>query len=219
MTPRSHPSPAPERPISRRLEDVRAHTGEPSIRAFHARLWEGWGREERLSYEAARKYHYDRDPPVAYLARVCEVFPEVRLEWLATGAGAMLEEDEEARVRFSPRVWHRIEQAEDGFLGGLMVAGWWGLPLTKEVRRRLSFLRFLREGHQEGAREKAAEDVSRALVAPIEALGLDPWAIPDRDAVLECMAGVAQALLGLLPASPHRPEASSVHTPPEEVTP
>ena len=43
--------------------------------------------EGRVSYEAARNYHFDRDPPVSYLIRVSKIF-NVSLEWLATEVGA-----------------------------------------------------------------------------------------------------------------------------------
>jgi hypothetical protein len=56
----------------------------PSLRSFWQRLREGW--DDGVSYEAVRGYHYDREPPAAYLARVAQVFG-VRLEWLITGTG------------------------------------------------------------------------------------------------------------------------------------
>ena len=85
---RAYPNPPPKPGISERLERVRAHMGYQSKRAFWQRLCEGW--DEAVSYEAVRNYHYDREPPPSYLARVVRVFPEVRLEWLVTGAWEML---------------------------------------------------------------------------------------------------------------------------------
>mgnify|MGYP001084718049 CR=1 FL=1 len=82
--------------IPGRLEILRHATGL-SLRAFHARLADGWCEDLSLSYQAARRYHKDRDPPVAYLVRVSEVYPEVRMEWLAAGLLPMWKEKEPER--------------------------------------------------------------------------------------------------------------------------
>lgn len=91
MSNRSHsyPNPDAKHPISARLEKVRAHFDVESKRAFHRRLSDGWG--DSVSYEAVRNYHYDREPPPSYLARVAEVFPDIRIEWLVAGKGEMTE--------------------------------------------------------------------------------------------------------------------------------
>ena len=109
-----NPKPAPEGLISGRLERVRERFEVPSVRAFwvaivglhtneagaDAYTWEHSKRRgyPRVSYEAARTYHYDRDPPVEYLVRVSGVYG-VRLEWLAGfDQGEMTDGDERLRM-------------------------------------------------------------------------------------------------------------------------
>lgn len=95
--PRSSPNPEPQTDLARRLEYVRAQTGHAeSLRAFWTRLTRDWDEDEAVSYEAARRYHWKRDPPVAYLKRVAEVF-DVSLEWLITGRGFAWRAYEEVR--------------------------------------------------------------------------------------------------------------------------
>lgn len=89
------PAPKPVSQMARRLEAVRERFGVPSLRAFHARLVDGWEGPEVVSYEAVRNYHYDRDAPVAYLARVAAVFPGVRLAYLVSGQEPMMEEEQQ----------------------------------------------------------------------------------------------------------------------------
>lgn len=87
------PSPTPTKPMARRLEHVRtSEAGGIPLAEFHRRLCEGWPADlgRPASYEAARTYHYNRDAPAAYLARVAATFG-VRLQWLATGEGAPTE--------------------------------------------------------------------------------------------------------------------------------
>ena len=79
----ARPAPPAEMPSAKRLEDVRAWAGVPSLRGFWQQLAENW-MEGRVSYEAVRNYHYDREAPAAYLARVAKVF-NVSLVWLITG--------------------------------------------------------------------------------------------------------------------------------------
>lgn len=86
------PDPDPKTGIAHRLESVRRQTGyEHSLRAFWRRLTEGWDDENAVSYEAVRRYHYNREPPISYLVRVVEVFPQYSLAWLATGEEEALE--------------------------------------------------------------------------------------------------------------------------------
>ena len=69
--------------VASRLEAVRVSRSIESLRAFHGVMLRGW--DDPLSYEAARKYHYQgREPSVRYLVRVSDVF-NVDLYWLATG--------------------------------------------------------------------------------------------------------------------------------------
>lgn len=84
----SYPNPDPKHPISKRLERVRTRFGIKSKRAFHRALKEGW--DDPVSYEALRNYHYDREPPPSYLARVAEAF-DIRLAYLVAGDGPMTE--------------------------------------------------------------------------------------------------------------------------------
>lgn len=85
-----HPArraPAPKTETAKRLEYVRALSRLPSLRAFHAHLAKNWQKTDgSVSYEAVRNYHYDREPPAQYLARVAAVFG-VPLTWLVTGEG------------------------------------------------------------------------------------------------------------------------------------
>ncbi len=71
--------------VSSRLELVRERVQCATLRDF----WRLLTRDTpyRVSYEAVRNYHHDRDPPVDYLVRVADVFG-VDLGWLATGRGA-----------------------------------------------------------------------------------------------------------------------------------
>ncbi len=84
---------APERAISARLEHVRGRFGYKSRRAFWQALCDEW--DEPVSYEAVRMYHWKREPPPSYLARVAEVFG-VRIEWLVTGEGRVTVAEEQA---------------------------------------------------------------------------------------------------------------------------
>lgn len=92
------PKAPPKRPISRRLEDVRTHFQVQSLRKFHRQLAESWPKHESVSYEAVRNYHYDRDAPASYLARVSSVFG-VNLRWLVTGEGEMFEQRPQEEVK------------------------------------------------------------------------------------------------------------------------
>jgi hypothetical protein len=68
------------------------------LRSFWTRLADGWRDEDgRVGYEAARNYHYDREPSVAYLRRVASVFG-YRLEWLVNEQGAPTEHEEQLRI-------------------------------------------------------------------------------------------------------------------------
>ena len=76
---------APSNLTSRRLELVRERVQCATLRDFWREITKDAG--YRVSYEAVRNYHNDRDPPVDYLVRVADVFG-VDLHWLATGRGA-----------------------------------------------------------------------------------------------------------------------------------
>lgn len=88
--------------------------GIPSLRGFWSRLKEGW--DEPVSYEAVRTYHYDRDPPASYLARVVEVFPELStIEYLITGKGPRNQAEQRAR-EIQGEVWNMILGSGAGWL-------------------------------------------------------------------------------------------------------
>jgi hypothetical protein len=69
--------------VPQRLEAVRARARCATLREFWRELTKG---AYKVSYEAVRNYHNDRDPPVEYLVHVAQAFG-VSLEWLATGNG------------------------------------------------------------------------------------------------------------------------------------
>ena len=198
----ARPAPPPKRDISRRLEEVRAHTGYPSLRSFWARLAEDWTDEKaRVSYEAARNYHYDRDPPVSYLVRVSEVF-NVSLEYLATGLGALESgpeiEDYVAKA-FGAKSSDEAAQAYRVYTAFQEGAGsqWGEWTETPEGRRRarIDILPLHRGGspivllvgllrRRQVSRERSqgavtpeeeielARELGRAVMAPLEALGV-----------------------------------------------
>src|SRR5687768_13368277 len=97
----AYPNPVPERPMAKRLEKVRTRFGVRSRREFWLQLgekdpeldvvrWKTKDGEESVSYPSVKYYHFDRDAPAAYLARVAAVFG-VRLEWLISGTDEMTE--------------------------------------------------------------------------------------------------------------------------------
>lgn len=82
---RMRPIASPIHPIAQRLEDVRQSEGFGDLKAFHAAASSAApAAGEFPSYASARRYHFDREPPVSYLAAVASRF-HYRLEWLATG--------------------------------------------------------------------------------------------------------------------------------------
>lgn len=120
-------SPSPKTELATRLEHVRAETGhENSLRAFWRELCDGWQEDEAVSYEAARRYHWNREAPVHYLVRVSEVFG-YRLEWLATGDGAPTQaekmynryghESQDPASQLLQAVRHRYGSFGEGALG------------------------------------------------------------------------------------------------------
>lgn len=85
----SQPIGRPTNPISERLEHVRRRAGFSTLKEFHAALVAPQAPGEPpfdVSYSAARNYHYDREPPPSYLARVCNVY-SVNPTWLLLGSG------------------------------------------------------------------------------------------------------------------------------------
>ena len=77
------PKRVPDPGLPHRLERVRKET-HLSLNEF----WKELGGEEVCSYQSAQNYHYDRDPPVAYLVAVSKSFGAT-VEWLATETGPM----------------------------------------------------------------------------------------------------------------------------------
>jgi hypothetical protein len=74
----------PEIATAERLEFVRNQSHCDTLRDFWRELTTNSGYQ--VSYEAARNYHHDREPPVDYLVQVARTF-DVELKWLATGEG------------------------------------------------------------------------------------------------------------------------------------
>jgi hypothetical protein len=208
--------------MAQRLEDVREHFRIPSIRAFHARLVEGWASDDAVSYEAVRNYHYDRDAPAAYLARVAKVFPGVRLEYLVTGDGEMTEEEEQAqsevaRVAAAVAPLEQLKYVVGAVHDALGVPRWtsrlhevpaWG-PLVLQTAQRLCAARAssnLRATGEMGDYElpEATADVASAISAPLQALGVNArYDLPDdeRDTYVHATTlALQRAITGL-----HRP--------------
>ena len=178
--------PEPINEMAKRLEAVRERFGVPSMRAFHAKLDDGWSKEDgRVSYEAVRNYHYDRDAPASYLARVAKVFEGVRLEYLVSGDGPMTKEEELTKEEATretlaslgpwPSIAHqegyelytRVLKVRDEILRELTPGPTfatarympvWAAPAMEACRRL----------HVSGT------ELGRALKGPLEALGLRP---------------------------------------------
>jgi hypothetical protein len=184
---------APERAISARLEHVRGRFGYKSRRAFWQALCDGW--DDPVSYEAVRMYHWKRQPPPSYLARVAEVFG-VRLEWLITGEGRITEAEEEA-ARGAPldaipgRVYPPIDRLQRYAMSALLSAwsaiaegqpGPLGQVMDDGSGRTLS-------GH-------TWHELQLAVLAPLHKLEdfFGPAVDSDADALSDYAAAVALAL-------------------------
>jgi len=194
----TRPTPTPKTDVARRLEDVRTLSGLPSLRSFWSKLVDGQAVAERVSYEAARNYHFDRDPPASYLVRVSQVFG-VSLEWLLTGKG------EVARPTYYESVFRAqgrmARQRARRLLGALDEGAYrsWArrwkheptpgetintLPVYSEGSVSLALLAELlhfriRARHDAGRpaseeRElELAREIGAAIVAPLDALGIN----------------------------------------------
>lgn len=181
MTRRGQPDPDAEKPICRRLENVRQSTGL-DLKSFHARLVEEEGLE--TTYHAARRWHYDRPPPVDYVAKVAKVY-DVNLEWLATGAG------DPGDVRVSPRgeieAVTRREWVRKGLSEGFFedpdheIADRIKLDVLTDVWVRAA-IRTLSTVQYEGPEEyELARRVGEAAAAPLRAFAIDPTSVPPED--------------------------------------
>jgi hypothetical protein len=199
--------------MARRLEDVRERFGVPSLRAFHAQLDVGWKEGDgRVSYEAVRNYHYERDAPVAYLARVAEVFG-VRLPYLVAGDGPMTEEEERAHAAEPPTSWSwPWEDVHVGVTGGFGEGADWVLgidgdrvgargAIIAKTARILSFSpagKAMVPSHKSLGIRGAARVVGMALRGPLDALEIDPARpIPD-DVYDDYVVNVCSALRRLV---------------------
>lgn len=188
-TTNSQPDPTPKHPVSRRLEYVRSHHGIPSRRQFWLRLgdkeadrdvvrWEAEGQEQSISYPAVKNYHYDKEPPVYYLARVAEVFADVRLEWLAAGNGEPTVQ-EEAAARAAAKAADPEAEPERAAIGEVFP---WIRRGSQEENALLATYALLRgrllSPMGSSADEQRLQDtefartVAEAVNAPLEALGL-----------------------------------------------
>jgi hypothetical protein len=174
---RGQPAPAPQTPISERLEQVRAFRRVPTLLEFHEKLTAAMPQRPpyEVSYSAIRNYHYDRDPPLEYLRRVADVF-EVPLGWLVTGEGSIAGKDAEGTIKFT------AEKASREAPLGRLVQG--EIPphvgaLFAEVVQRLwltQAARFSPKYFDEGPQyDDVAEGVAQRLMEPWEKwLGFSP---------------------------------------------
>jgi hypothetical protein len=181
----ARPAPTPKLPVSRRLEDVRQLKGFLSLRSFWAKLSENWRAEDgAVSYEAVRNYHYDREPPAAYLARVAEVFG-FSLRWLITGNGPKTEP--KGRIDSTDTGETRLVALKETVLRELGIPKrqlsedipYWVRSL-ETVWLEFAFTQMLRVDESATAYAQHGADthfvgvmksVAKAIAAPIEALG------------------------------------------------
>lgn len=102
--PHGVPQSDPKSEFARRLEYIRTKIVEDgnlkdSLRAFWLELVED-PEDAEFSYEAVRRYHYKtREPPLSYLNRVVEVFPQFRLAWLIGDEGPPTKEEHGEQLR------------------------------------------------------------------------------------------------------------------------
>ena len=200
-------APKPVTAMARRLEAVRERFGVPSMRAFHARLAEGWEGDDVVSYEAVRNYHYDRAAPAAYLARVAAVFPGVRLLYLVAGEEPMLEEEEQAQQELGAisaaassvgRAWARQVLRRAGVpdprvpVGGESLPYW--VPPLWALQQRLNL---------------NTDQLGKVLAAPLRALGLDPARLDrsGREPLASYIVSMVPVLKALAPELEAQPQS------------
>jgi len=196
---------ASARSVSDRLEQVRNRVRSSTLRDFWRELTSD--DEYRISYEAVRNYHGDRDPPVDYLVRVSDVF-HVNLPWLATGRGHPWPNDpeigrraegaisKEPAAEFEPALsevfWHY--EALTSVAKAVALETCDRLHRDAEFRARLN-------GRTAPTRAYVGRFVGKAMAGPlrnavagsVQTSDLHPWQIES------FVLGICQALSALIP--------------------
>lgn len=198
----------PATPVARRLEHVRHLHGVPTLRAFFDRLVEPRSPTDtyQLSYAAVRNYHFDREPPASYLARVAQVFG-IKLEWLITGEGEPTAEREAAANLASTAARSLLENREvrreiteafpafaliPPFFQDAALQAW-----SAHVLRGSKDSRFGPTSPTETAvQHEFATRIGRALMAPFECLGIPTDDVNDHQLLLYVLA-ISHALLAI----------------------
>jgi hypothetical protein len=187
--------------FSGRLEHVRKTVaGNVNLKAFHRQLEaepQKDGSPFVVSYSAARNYHFDREPPLSYIAQVVNVFG-VRIEWLLEEDGPVTKAVAESQGEAAKRLRIAVYRAVRDECGPLMPIGLDGIhEMIMTVVPLLA--RSMREagdehGIDDNARYQAAgSSLGRAVAGQLQALGLDPshWSEPVKaQYVLQAMAAL-----------------------------
>lgn len=194
--------------VSARLEQVRERVQCRTLRDFWREITQDGS--YRVSYEAIRNYHSDRDPPVEYLVRVSEVFG-ADLRWLATGAGAPFPPDPSVgKIAESVNGDGRLSEFESAI--GEVFWHYSKLPplaaavILKTCERlyRDAHYRAQLEGKSGPSRGYVGRFVGKALAGPlvnavagtVRTADLHVWQIESY------VVGICQALVSLIP-NPH----------------
>ena len=190
--------------VSQRLEAVRTRSRLSTLRDFWRALTEDG--TFKISYEAVRNYHADRDPPVEYLVRVSDQFA-VSLPWLATGRGHPWPGDPDiARASKAAKAAPReeFEQAlrevfaQFTTLPSLAAAT--ALETCDRLHRDAEFRSRL-SGRTPPTRSYVGRFVGKALAGPlvnavagsVRSSELHPWQVESY------VSGICQALTALIP--------------------
>lgn len=191
--------------VSARLEQVRSRVKSPTLRDFWRELTESG--EYKISYEAVRNYHADRDPPIDYLVRVSDVF-QVSLPWLATGRGHAWPTDpeigrraegaisEEPAAEFEPAIaevfWHYASLTPLARAVALETCD--RLHRDAEFRARLNGRTAPTRGYVGRFVGKAmAGPLKNAVAGSVRTSELHPWQVES------FVLGICQALSALIP--------------------
>ena len=168
--------------LGRRLEDIRLLKGFRTLKAF----WEALTKDDdyEVSYEAVRNYHFNREPPVAYVRQVAKVFG-VRLQYLIDGEEPALVEEEAYQELFAEsadleategqRILDAVFEAFPPIrslpihVQGLFVEVWSAYSGTGWVHSQVPFHLHPEYGH----------NLARLLLAPFEVRKKNPSVITD----------------------------------------
>lgn len=221
----AQPKPAPTNEISARLEQIRDVNGI-TLKEFVERLNMPLDEGDTFvaNYSSARYYHYDREPPAPYLARVADVFG-ARLEWLITGRGeptemeAALREpepdrphqgvratmDERLRAAFPP--YDALSNHARGFLLEVLMRAFQDTTLHPEHP-------LLRGGETGDSAVAAVADwIGSALGGPVNQFGAK---LIREDELEDYVVLMCQALARLIPSPRERVEMVRLSKPREE---